>query len=269
MNLILKKPLLSIITLLFIQVTLAQTNNTLIIEGNRIWIREFPKTGKVVFTLNEGALCKVLEKGEEQVIRGNQDFWYKIEHEGKLGWVFGSQSNIKQKASLNNFQPFLDYFLQKCIYENDLNNLIYSKSKLINNYIHPEFGVTRLYNPGTACVLFHYKYNEAEGDYYESNTPKNVKNYFAQETPKGGFCDKSQSADGIYYTTVDDLPTYANTDEEGNYFSEEIKIPEKYKEGQKVIVSILEDGWISKIMYFMIADGKWWLVIIDDCDCSA
>ena len=30
--------------------------------------------------LDEGALCKVLEKGEEQVIRGNQDFWYKIEH---------------------------------------------------------------------------------------------------------------------------------------------------------------------------------------------
>ncbi len=266
MNFILKKPLLSIITLLFIQVTLAQTNNTLIIEGNRIWIREFPKTGKVVFTLDEGALCKVLEKGEEQVIRGNQDFWYKIEHEGKLGWVFGSQSNIKQKASLNNFQPFLDYFLQKCVYENDLNNLLYSKSKMINKYIQSEIGVTRLYNPGVACVSFGFEYNSL----YENNTVKTDElKYFANQLPTDGFCDKSQSANGIYYTTVDDLPTYANTDEEGNYFSEEIKIPEKYKEGQKVKVNILEDGWISKIMYFMIVDGKWWLVLIDDCDCSA
>ncbi len=265
-----KKSGLLVIFLLLVHLNFAQIPKNLVIEGNRIWIREYPKTGKVVFTLDEGSLCKVLEKGEEQIIRGNQDFWYKIEYEEKVGWVFGSQSNIKQKASINNFQPFLDYFLQKNVYENNLNQLIYSKSKIITGYIHPEIGISRLYNPGVACVKYNFEYNDNIGaGSYKSKIPDNLNNYFAQQSPAGGFCDESQSQDGIYYTTVDALPTFANTDDEGNYFSEEIAIPEKYKDELIVVVNILDKGWISRIMYFMIADEQWWLVLIDDCDCSA
>ncbi len=77
-------------------ITEEQEKPTLLIEGNNIWVRESPKTGEVAFTLNEGATCYVLEKGESQVIRGNKDFWYKIEYEGKTGWVFGTQTSLKQ-----------------------------------------------------------------------------------------------------------------------------------------------------------------------------
>lgn len=84
--------------------------DTLIIEGNNIWIRNKPRIGEVVFTLDEGSLCYVLEKGEEQTIRGNKDFWYKIEYEGKIGWVFGSQTSIKQNPP-EEFKDFLEKFI--------------------------------------------------------------------------------------------------------------------------------------------------------------
>lgn len=73
--------------------------DTLRIEGNQIWVRSKPVDGEVVLKLDEGAVCYVLEKGDEQTIRGNSDFWYKIEHANTTGWVFGSQTSIKQIKS--------------------------------------------------------------------------------------------------------------------------------------------------------------------------
>lgn len=80
---------------------LGPVKQELIIEGNNIWVRESPKTGKVAFTLDNGATCLVLEKGESQVIGGNKDFWYKIGYKGKTGWVFGAQTNLKYLSACN------------------------------------------------------------------------------------------------------------------------------------------------------------------------
>ena len=84
--------------------------STLIIDGDNIWIRSEPRTGDVVFTLDAGTICKVLERGEEQTIRENTDYWYKIEYNGKTGWVFGSQTSIKQNPP-EGFDDFLEKFI--------------------------------------------------------------------------------------------------------------------------------------------------------------
>lgn len=42
-------------------------NNILTIEGNNIWIREYPSTGDVLFKLNNGSICKVLKKDKRAV----------------------------------------------------------------------------------------------------------------------------------------------------------------------------------------------------------
>lgn len=83
--------------------------DTLVIEGDNIWIRAEPVTGEVVFTLNEGDVCYVLEKGQEHTIRGNRDFWYKIEFEGQTGWVFGSQTSIRHNPA-EGFSDFIYRF---------------------------------------------------------------------------------------------------------------------------------------------------------------
>lgn len=84
--------------------------DTLQIEGDNIWVRSQPSNGEVVFSLDDKSMCFVLEKGKEETIRGNKDFWYKIEFEDHTGWVFGSQTSIKQIKS-EDFKSFLSAFI--------------------------------------------------------------------------------------------------------------------------------------------------------------
>lgn len=246
----------------------SQTNSTvsvpqnLTIEGNQIWVREQPKTGKVVCVLNNGEVCRILEKGEKQIIRGNTDFWYKIEHENKIGWVFGSQTSIKQHA---NFEPFLDSFLQASFFEKKFDSLVYFKAASIKKVTHKEIELKRLYNPGAACIFYEayegdIKYNRV---YPEINKSKRYFNHDVKE----GFCEESPGEDGVYYKIIEKFPESINMGEGEAYIS--VDIPEKYKNGPKVKVAILVSEWIVKTMYFMVVENEWNLVLIDDCDCSA
>lgn len=70
----------------------------LIIHGKDIWVRDEPATGKVVMKLNEGDKCTVLKEGFVEMIRGDADYWYKIEFNGQEGWVFGSQTSYKNQS---------------------------------------------------------------------------------------------------------------------------------------------------------------------------
>lgn len=73
-----------------------QLPENLEIIGKNIWIRSEPTTGAVIMKLNTGNKCKLIEKGKQETIKDNTDFWYKISFNDKIGWVFGTQTNIKQ-----------------------------------------------------------------------------------------------------------------------------------------------------------------------------
>jgi SH3 domain-containing protein len=241
----------------------------LVISGNKIWVREQPKTGKLAFTLDDGAVCTVLEKGEAQEIRGLKDYWYKIEYEGKVGWVFGSQTSKKQMASENSFESFVKAFLQTCFYGKNMDSLIHFESPVVQKFINSQMGFSRLHNIGLYCVIGGYNfYNDSGGRYYGTVYPKmDSPTFYKQQTPQGGFCEKSSSPDGIYYKLVDALASYV--DGSDDFSTKEISIPLKYKDGLKIKVTILHEHWIIKTMYFVIAEDQWWLVVVDDCDCSA
>ncbi|WP_298543980.1 SH3 domain-containing protein [uncultured Aquimarina sp.] len=240
--------------------SISYSQNQLFIEGKNIWVRETPVDGKVLMKLNTGDTCLVLGKSNEQVIKGNKDFWYQIEHNGEIGWVFGSQTSIRQKAAINNFEPFLKYFLTTSFFGKRINSLIKVKSHHINPFVKKEIGVYRFFNPGSACVLASFE------SYIPVHPKIDFLSIYKNESPKNGFCDESKDPDGVYYSEIDKLPTYADIEKGG---SERINIPAKYRNGSKIKVDILKDEWIVKTMYFIIADHKWWLVLIDDCDCSA
>jgi hypothetical protein len=130
-------------------------NNNLIIKGDKIWIREYPSTGDVIFELNNGDICKVLKKDKKEVINQISDFWYKIEYKGKIGWVFGSQTSIKQGSIELSIKvdkervfikPFDDINIK---YEKGLNIKIIDKV-LVND---EEFD---------SRILFEYTYSEKE-----------------------------------------------------------------------------------------------------------
>ncbi len=383
--------------------------DTLRIIGDNIWVRSEPKTGEVIMKLNNGTVCLVLQKGEEQTIRGNTDYWYKIEYKGKEGWVFGSQTSLKQTSNedfesffnrfvsdlmraegeevdlaqyisplhgldytyldcnsdgpsgfiddiqeknnhytsksdmaevwtpiyfdyeiwklsgmkgkelknrveitettaileipgdlnarlmrgiritfrliegkwymLNvnenrcvkgnfteakhiSFKDFIDAFVRTYFtVDHNLDKMIALRSVETNAFIHPEIGFTHFYNPGVMCVPY------GISDYY--GDPLNLEgnfNIYPEQSPEEGFCTESRSPDGIYFQYIENLPTYMDG---GSAEWIEWPYPEKYKNSKKVRVNILKDAWIVKTMYFLEADGRWWLVIIDQCDCSA
>jgi len=75
---------------------------TLTIEGKDIWVRSEPTKGEVVMKLNSGDVCEVLEKGKFEKIREMQDYWYKIQFNGKKGWVYGAQTSVKKEVLSEN-----------------------------------------------------------------------------------------------------------------------------------------------------------------------
>ena len=43
-------------------------DSSLVIEGNNVWVRSTPMTGKVVNTLNNGNVCTIIKRGKKQSI---------------------------------------------------------------------------------------------------------------------------------------------------------------------------------------------------------
>ena len=72
------------------------------IEGDNIWVRDIPKRGNVVMKLNQGDRCVIIDTSELDTIKGAIDYWYKIKYNDTIGWVFGSQTNIKTESSKKN-----------------------------------------------------------------------------------------------------------------------------------------------------------------------
>lgn len=43
----------------------------------------------ILFRLDIGAVCEILDRGERTLIEGNNDFWYQIRFEDRTGWIYG------------------------------------------------------------------------------------------------------------------------------------------------------------------------------------
>ena len=89
-------------------------DNILTIHGKDIWVRDYPNTGKVIMTLNEGDHCKIIQVGRYDVIREKGNHWYKIDFNGQTGWVFGSQTDkpSEEWSVTNTSVVFKEYSLK-------------------------------------------------------------------------------------------------------------------------------------------------------------
>ncbi|MEL6133396.1 MAG: SH3 domain-containing protein [Bacteroidota bacterium] len=70
--------------------------NQLMIQASTLNVRSEPQKpaegeeDNIVFKVNEGDVCNILEKGDARVqINDMNDYWYKIEFNGQVGWVYG------------------------------------------------------------------------------------------------------------------------------------------------------------------------------------
>ena len=52
----------------------------------------------ILTELEEGDECVVLSKGVQEIVNNKKDYWYKVQHEGKEGWVFGYYTSLRSAA---------------------------------------------------------------------------------------------------------------------------------------------------------------------------
>ena len=68
----------------------------LVINGTNVNLRVAPDLKAIrIRQLKTNDTCEILEKGKKETINENTDYWYKIKHRTKEGWIFGAFSNIK------------------------------------------------------------------------------------------------------------------------------------------------------------------------------
>jgi len=164
------------------------------------------------------------------------------------------------------FETFLNYFLSTVYSEKNIDSLIYVSSPLIMDFVDQKIGFGRFYNPGVFCTLYTFDgfgYNFYD-DYFGKTAPK-ISNlsFFKNQNPEGGFCDPASSQNGIYYKNVSNLP-----EDYDMMKGESIPPPLKLKNLNKMVVQVQFDYWIAKTLYFVELNNKWFLLYINDCDCS-
>lgn len=179
-----------------------------------------------------------------------------------------NSSNAIRNSS--EFEPFLNYFLSTVYSEKNIDSLIYVSSPLFMAFVDQKIGFGRFYNIGATCNLYNYdinngfRYNFYE-DYFGETAPK-ISNlsFFKNQIPEGGFCQEASSQNGVYYKNVSNLPEGFDMEK-----GESIPPPIKFKHSNKILVQVQFDHWIAKTFYFVELNNKWFLLYINDCDCSA
>lgn len=71
-------------------------NQLYIIEPN-VALRSEPNRneGEMLYALNEGVICDVLQRGPKVSYEDVDDFWYEVQYEGESGWVYGLYTSKK------------------------------------------------------------------------------------------------------------------------------------------------------------------------------
>jgi len=234
-----------------------KSENILVIKGKDIWIRNKPISGKVIMKLNTGDTCNILEMTNEDQVRDMFDYWYKIEFEGKTGWVFGAQTN-KKSREIHDIVPFEKYFGEIARkYNGNTDEMFF--------YEHKDIPFILLYNMGAFCTK--YSTESDIGILSEKISDDDIYN----KKPKGDFCEGYPGVkSGFYYWTIKpkDLPAYADmSDEELKVIK--FELPEKYTNNTLIKLQVIINEYHFSYMFFINIGETWYLMCENRCDCSA
>ncbi len=115
------------------------SNKKITIVGNKVNLREEPNTQKnVIRQFNEGQAVTLLEKGQQETIKECTDFWYKVQSENQIGWVFGKFTS--ESISTDCKTSGLLYVIP----ENKNPVILYKKPDIQSNVIKKYMGNTKL-----------------------------------------------------------------------------------------------------------------------------
>ncbi len=231
----------------------------LTIKGTNIWIRESPSNGKVIMKLNENDKCVIIEKGEEETIKGATDYWYKISFEGKQGWVFGSQTSLAKNKGAQSEKTCL-----KTVALSAVKALETKKPNELNNFINSDYGIFKLFNPGAFLAVVHE--NKVNTDFFDFNVGK-ISDIKECKEPAVYDCEKEDwDKKGVFIvkmngfselnTHIKNMETYGGQ----KMSADEIKKGEEVAQKIAFILQITESD--TKI-YFAEKEGKYYIAVID------
>ncbi|RXJ51108.1 SH3 domain-containing protein [Gelidibacter gilvus] len=140
----------------------SQINSKLTIEGTNIWIREYPTTGDIIMKLNEGDVCDVLKKDKKDKIGGITDYWYKIKFNNQIGWVFGSQTSIKQNKKLIKLLKNFDIKYEEGLDIKIINKVLFHEEDVYESRILFEY----TYSDKKPPLIFVYVSQESTAPYF-------------------------------------------------------------------------------------------------------
>ena len=167
-----------------------------------------------------------------------------------------------------NFEHFLSYFISYVYSNTNIDSLVYVSSPVISDLTNSNLDFGRFYNLGAYCNLYrnssNFGYHEFGSEYFGDKEP-NIVNlpFFKDKYPDDGYCEEASSPNGVYFSEVDELPEDVDMETEVH-----IPTPARLKNLKKMRVEILNDKWVTKTLYFIQSNNKWFLLYINDCDCS-
>lgn len=82
--------------------------NELKVLGDNIPVYADPAVSEPLFLLNSGTKCNLIERGPSDLILDAEDFWYKIDYQGKKGWIFGEKTSLRRTGDFNLFLKQFD-----------------------------------------------------------------------------------------------------------------------------------------------------------------
>ncbi len=225
------KLLLTIVAFVMLFTSCGETTNEkkgqLIIEGKDIWVREKSFTGNVIMRLNSGDTCEIIEKGEEVQLKDMLDHWYKIKFNETIGWVFGSQTNLKT-GKIVEIEKIQEKYIEIItikktpIYSSDLDTIKFEEegTKIkIDKYNFNKLGsidglldtMYRIYDPiGFSGNIFGSFTNiSTQLEAKDIMMPKYVLNALSPKTNQSKFDDFVNKEEGFYYFfLINDRPYY-------------------------------------------------------------
>ena len=261
----------------------------LLIEGETIWVRATPVTGKVVMKLNTDDNCKVLKCGIKDTIRGNIDFWYHIEFDDQKGWVFGSQTSIKSEETkqIQSFEKQFANFIN-AVEENDFETM--------NKFIHPKYGYYYIFRPGVMDGYSnHFSFEEKFNSEYSAL--KILAEMYSKKKPKhksfnkilrcccqfeGFFTNNAKIDCTILSRLYERMLVFLNPQMEDELTEEQEKELQQlrnieHKTEKTIILSFMEEEegynmceekYTVSISFSFLRDGlSWYLIIVDTNDC--
>ncbi len=230
------------------------------IEGDDIWVRSQPTDGEVLMKLNNGTKCELLQKGKQETINGVTDFWYQIKYDEKTGWVFGSQTNLKNVGNQNkrnesyNEEEFIVSYL------NRMKNS--GVEELADFFVNQE--VYQMYNPGAIVYITKVNYKELmEADIFRLDLSKFNGKIITDRMPTFSMEDYTWSEEGYFLEKVKNTKIMSPTTEfVADTYAEDM-LKQIKEDEQKIMYKFLIAYGDGVVIYFGKIDNDWKIITID------